>query len=326
MADKSRIEWTDATWNPVVGCSIVSPGCTNCYAMRQAARIEAMGSEIYAGLTKPSKAGPVWTGTVRLNRKAMTKPLEWKRPRRIFVNSMSDLFAEGLSRDEILDVFTVMAIADQHEFQVLTKRPALMAEFLEQDDLLHDIYANWHTFSGGAREVQSWPLHNVLVGVSVEDQPRADKRRRDMASLTGYGWRTFVSYEPALGPVDWTGWGFLSWMISGGESGPGARPTHPDWHRSTRDFCAVHGIPFFFKQWGEFEVTMDRERDDPDWRADYSRRLGDGGKTRWLNFEGGCGFHGDRFHVMRRVGKRAAGRLLDGVVHDAGPSEIGVSP
>lgn len=317
MADKSAIEWTDATWNPIVGCSLVSPGCTNCYAMRMAARLEAMGQAAYAGTTKPSAAGPVWTGKVSLHRPALFKPLDWKKPRSIFVNSMSDLFHPALRVEDMLDVFTVMAIADQHDFQILTKRGDRMLEFLEQSDLLEDIYANWSTFSGAPREVEAWPLRNVLIGVSVEDQRRADERRRDLRRLAERGWRTFVSYEPALGPVDWTGWEFLSGLISGGESGPGARPTHPDWHRAARDFCAAHGIPYFFKQWGAWEVAVDRDNEDPDWRADYACKFDDSKPDiAWLNLAGGRGFHGERFHVMRRVGKARAGRLLDGREHN----------
>lgn len=317
MADRSGVEWTEATWNPIVGCSLVSPGCTNCYAMKMAARLEAMGQAAYAAVTKPSEAGPVWTGKVHLHRPALHKPLDWKKPRDIFVNSMSDLFHPAVCGDDILDVFTVMAVARLHDFQILTKRGDRMLEFLEQPDLLDDIYANWSTFSGGPREVRSWPLHNVLIGVSVEDQRRATERRGDLARLAAMGWRTFVSYEPALGPVDWTGWEFLSGLISGGESGPRARPTHPDWHRAARDFCARHGVPFFFKQWGAWEVAVDRDNDDPDWRAGYGREFSDmHDNIRWLNLTGGRGFHGERFHVMRRVGKARAGRLLDGREHN----------
>lgn len=322
MADRTGIQWTDATWNPIVGCSLASPGCTNCYAMSMAARLEAMGQEAYAGTTKPSATGPVWTGKVSVNRMALFKPLDWKKPRRIFVNSMSDLFHQSMKVEDILDVFTVMAIADQHDFQILTKRGDRMLDFLEQPGLLEDIYANWSTFSGGAREVQAWPLRNVLIGVSVEDQRRANERGRDLYSLAERGWRTFVSYEPALGPVDWTGWNFLSGLISGGESGPRARPAHPDWHRAARDFCTAHGIPYFFKQWGSWEPAVDRERDDPDWRLDYGHKFGDDGATKWLNLAGGCGFHGERFHVMRRVGKARAGRLLDGREHNDLPGRI----
>lgn len=317
MADASRIEWTDATWNPIVGCSVVSPGCTHCYAMKMAARIEAMqpGSH-YAGTTTPTKGGPVWTGRVVENRRALFQPLDWKRGRRIFVNSMGDLFHPGVTDQQILDVFTVMAAAPQHEYQVLTKRHDRMRKFVERQDLLNDIYVNWYNVSGGPREVEGWPLRNVLLGVSVEDQRRADDRRRGLLHVARAGWRTFVSYEPALGAVDWSGWEFLSWLISGGESGPHARPSHPDWHRAARDYCAAHGIPYFFKQWGEWldEQIATAQSCAPG--PEMFDRFGTPKGPRWRPYEATDRNGG----AMIRVGKRAAGRLLDGVLHDARPT------
>lgn len=332
MADHTAIEWTDATWNPIVGCSVVSPGCTNCYAM-QLAGTRLRDHPSRAGLTKPSKAGPVWTGEVRLNRQWLPQPIEWKRPRRIFVCAHGDLFAEGVPDEWILDVFTVMAAADQHSFQVLTKRSARMREFVSRRDLLEDIYANWHTFSGGAREVQSWPLHNVWLGVSAERQQEADERIPDLLATPAA--IRFVSYEPALGPVDFTNidherdrgweepldalrpytlaqaqadWGedctqlrdrpALDWIICGGESGPKAHPMHPDWARAVRDQCAAAGTAFFFKQWGEFVP-------DGQLRADGSRVI-----TPMIEGE---------IAQWQRVGKKRAGRLLDGVAHNGFP-------
>lgn len=348
MADGTAIEWTDATWNPVTGCRIVSPGCSNCYAMKLAGtRLKHMPSR--QGLTVESKAGPVWNGAVRFNREWLDQPLRFKRPRRIFVCAHGDLFAEGVPDAWIDQVFAVMALAPQHSFQVLTKRPARMRQYLS-DPYLYDrmsvalgnmLDGDWiwnegkrfrdrieHlicVFLGQSTDDEGnivhhddpMPLPNVWLGGSCEDQRRADERREPMAALAANGWRSFVSYEPAIGPIDWTGWEFLSWLISGGENGP--RPSHPDWHRASRDFCAAHGIPYFFKQWGTWFPQIDRERDDPDWRQDYSYRFADNDKTRWLNLAGGRGFHGERFHVMGRVGKKAAGRLLDGVEHSAFP-------
>jgi protein gp37 len=312
MADRTAIEWAQATWNPVVGCSLVSPGCTNCYAMRMAARLEVMGGGGYEGTTQPSAAGPVWTGKVRLDRRALFKPADWKKPRRIFVNSMSDLFHPAVRAEDILDVFTVMAAEGRHEFMVLTKRGDRMRDFVTGRELVWDIYANWSTFSGGPVEVSSWPLHNVLLGVSVEDQRRADERRGDLAHLAALGWRTFVSYEPALGPVDWTGWDFLAGLISGGESGPRARPSHPDWHRAARDFCAAHGIPYFFKQWGEF-LTPD-QRHGITFGTDAEGKPIDIGTA----LRRGQAVAIDGFWAYR-VGKAKAGRLLDGREHNALP-------
>jgi protein gp37 len=336
MGDATGIEWTDATWNPIVGCSIKSPGCTNCYAMAMAARIEKMqpGSH-YAGTTQPSKAGPVWTGKLALApERILTQPLAWRKPRNIFVNSMGDLFHENARDEDIDKAFAVMALTPQHTYQVLTKRAERMAAYLadahtriaiatmEAAPINRDISDVGLVFAPHrtpSTYLDRWPLQNVLLGVSVEDERRARERWLPLSDIASYGWRTFVSYEPAIGPVDWSGWQFLSWLISGGESGPHARPSHPDWHRTARDFCAAHGIPYFFKQWGEWEKAVDRGYEDPDWRLDYSRTFADQGEMRWLNLAGGCGFHGERFHVMRRVGKRAAGRQLDGIEHNAMP-------
>jgi protein gp37 len=309
---KTKIEWSDSVWNPVVGCSIVSPGCTNCYAMKMAARIERMsyrgefreelgetinvGRSHYDGTTQSSKAGPVWTGKVAMAPEhILTVPLRWKRPRRIFVNSMGDLFHESVPDAWIDRVFAVMALAPQHTFQVLTKRSKRMREYLTDSKAYcrilraADPLRVWRPALGGVSisnpaDAAFWP--HVWIGVSAEDQTRADERRDDLFALAGYGWKSFVSYEPALGPVDWTRWGFMDWLISGGESGRGARPSHPDWHRAARDFCADRGIAYFFKQWGEFSP------DDP----------------------------APHHTAMNRVGKKAAGRLLDGVEHNEMPA------
>ncbi len=363
MADKTGIEWTDATWNPLAGCSIVSPACTNCYAMAMAARIERMNEGAhkasmardpewgaiakthYAGLTAPSKAGPVWTGKVALAPdQVLTKPLHWKRPRRIFVNSMSDLFHESVPDEWIDRIFAVMALAPQHTFQVLTKRAKRMREYLAlgdrrvaweiaadptRDDAFisrADYYrlANWQESVPTARVFENrsvfmpWPLSNVWLGVTAEDATRFIERVHDLRATPAA--KHFISYEPALGSLDGCDVSGLDWVIAGGESGPNARPSHPDWFRSLRDQCAAAGVPFFFKQWGEWETALDREKDDHDWRADYSNEFAHRGKMSWINLAGGHGFHGDRFHVMRRLGKRRAGSLLDGREHKDFPA------
>ncbi len=378
MADKTHIEWTDATWNPITGCSVVSPGCTNCYAMKLAGtRLQHHPSR--AGLTVNSKAGPVWNGKVRLNREWLTQPLEWKKPRMVFVCAHGDLFHEDVPDDWILDVFTIMAIAKQHTFQVLTKRPERMREFLSRPDEGHleAIYANWYSFDGGAREVWSWPLPNVWLGVSVEDQKRADERIP--ALLDTPAAVRWVSAEPLLGPVrldrigeyvdtfadcgghpvpelpldtqdaTWLNpfkgkWeaearapdgssrgplaggllhdgGRLDWVVAGGESGKGARPMHPDWARSLRDQCATAGIPYFFKQWGNWNQVFDRDVEDPDWRrCDVVQRENPHGQ--WLNLKGGQGFHGERVVFVVPSSKAATGRLLDGIEHNAAPGAV----
>jgi protein gp37 len=322
MAERSTIEWTDATWNPITGCSIVSPGCTNCYAMRLAGtRLRNHPSR--KGLTEVRSDRIVWNGKVRLNRNWLYQPIEWKKPRRIFVCAHGDLFAEGVGDEWILDVFTVMAIAGHHTFQVLTKRPARMAEFLSRRDLLDEIYANWSTFSGSPREVYSWPLHNVWVGVSAERHKEWDARKWHLANTPAKA--RFVSFEPLLGPiVEPNLSAYVNQAIVGGESGPDARPLHPDWVRSLRDQSLSANVAFFFKQWGAWSQVYDREVEDPDWRR-CDIVLRDTPRGQWLNLAGGQGFHGERVVRVDNVGKKAAGRSLDGRTHDEFPTIAGAS-
>ena len=294
---ETQIEWTDATWNPVAGCSIISAGCTHCYAMEMAKRLEAMHIQKYAGLTRKSGQRTVWNGVVREDRDALAIPYGWRKPRKIFVNSMSDLFHEQVSDAFILEVWQVMRDTPHHHYQILTKRPERMARVVSE--LIDDV------------------LPNVWLGTSVEDSEvvhRIEHLRAVPAAIR------FISFEPLIGPVGDVDLTDIHWAIVGGESGHHARPMHPDWARSLRDQCAAAGVPFLFKQWGEWIPALDRERADPDWRADYTNTYADRGKTQWLNLAGGRGFHGERFHVMQRVGKKAAGRLLDGVQHDGVPA------
>jgi protein gp37 len=227
MAGPSEIEWTDATWNPIVGCAMISPGCTNCYAMRMAARLEAIGAASYQGVTRKSGGRFVWTGTLRINEKAMEAPLEWRRPKKIFVNSMSDLFQDGVSADDLARVWDVMARAPQHRFQVLTKRPDRMRAFLQSRGLA--------------------TLENVWIGTSVETSTyvgRIGELRDTPAAIR------FISFEPLIGPVgpvDLTG---IHWAIVGGESGPNARPIEEAWVDELLDGCREQSVAFFFKQWG----------------------------------------------------------------------------
>lgn len=212
MGDKTKIEWTDASWNPVVGCSIVSPGCTNCYAMGQAARIERCAAGAgqathYAGLTQPSKAGPVWTGKLALAPDhILTAPLRWKKPRRVFVNSMSDLFHEDVPDEWIDRVFAVMALAPRHTFQVLTKRAKRMRIYLDQrtDNRAEEIGVAMRAIAGTSDEpgLIELPLPSVWLGVSAEDQKRADERIPDLLATPAAV--RFVSAEPLLGPIDLT--------------------------------------------------------------------------------------------------------------------------
>lgn len=225
MADNSPIEWTEATWNPVVGCTIISPGCTNCYAMRMAHRLEAMGQPKYIGTTRISGARPKWNGVVRIDEQSLSLPMKWRTGRRIFVNSMSDLFHENVPVGFIKHVFATMRRTPQHTYQILTKR----AERLEE-----------------LSTKLVWPP-NVWMGVSIESESfifRIDHLRRAQAAVK------FLSLEPLLGPIDDLDLRGIDWVIAGGESGPHARPVDPDWIRSIRDQCFDAEVAFHFKQWG----------------------------------------------------------------------------
>ena len=224
---ETEIEWTDSTWNPVAGCSIMSAGCTNCYAMQMAYRLEAMGVEKYAGLTRKSGGRTVWNGTVREDRGALEIPIKWKKPRKIFVNSMSDLFHPSISQEFIADVWAVMAKTPHHHFQILTKRPDRMAEIVSQ--------------------IQPLPLKNVWLGTSVEDinvVHRIDELRDVPASIR------FISFEPLIGSVGEIDLSGIDWSIVGGESGPRARPIREVWIDQIYESCKESGTAFFFKQWG----------------------------------------------------------------------------
>lgn len=225
MGTNSSIEWTEATWNPVAGCSILSPGCTNCYAMRMARRLEAMGQPKYRGLTRISGDRPKWNGKIRLDRDSLSIPTRWTVGRMIFVNSMSDLFHELVPIEFIQEVFAVMRDTPQHTYQILTKRANQLASLSNQI---------------------SWPS-NVWMGVSVEN---ADFLER-IDLLRSCGAKTkFLSLEPLLGPLEKIDLRSIDWVIAGGESGPGARSMNPDWVRSIRDQCIEYGAAFHFKQWG----------------------------------------------------------------------------
>lgn len=323
MADHSKIEWTDATWNPVTGCSVVSPGCTNCYAMRLAGT-RLKHHESRAGLTRDTKAGPVWTGDVRFNEAWLTQPLQWKRPRMVFVCAHGDLFHENVPDAWIDQVFAVMALAHRHAFQVLTKRSERMRDYLSRH--------RWHLWAAAGRAIDPlrWqnlppimggdrtPVPNVWLGVSAEDQLRADQRIPDLLATPAA--IRFVSAEPLLGPIDFNripmpqdedrecsalsgheiagmvgnavGWiPPLDWIIVGGENGP--RPMLAEWAQAIRDQCAAADTPFFFKQWGSYLPAGQAMADGRIWAP-----------------RGGPNLH---------AVKAMTGRLLDGVEHNAMP-------
>lgn len=345
MAVKTKIQWTEETWNPIAGCSVVSPGCTNCYAMRRTApRLSKNpATPHYHGTVQPLKGGYVWTGKIGIaGDTAFLKPLRTKKPTMFFVNSMSDLFHENVP-DEVIDrVFAIMALCPQHTFQVLTKRAARMREYLSdeatrlrvlQEGVDRELAAAGIRWNGDWNDRHSqaiagatrWPLPNVWLGVSVEDQARSDERIPDLLATPSAV--RFISAEPLLGPVDLTDltiaddnpgdqhmsalyceeqfeevelepWqnNALDWVIVGGESGKGSRPMHPDWARSIRDQCAAAGVPFFFKQWGAYLPAGQMMADGRPWAP----------------------LSGNSLHAAISL----AGRFLDGVEHNAMPERV----
>ncbi|ADE12188.1 phage Gp37/Gp68 family protein [Sideroxydans lithotrophicus] len=327
MADQrdGGIVWCNETWNPLRGCSRVSEGCRNCYAESMAARFCGAGMP-YEGTINPETKR--WSGTIKLVPEHLTDPLRWTRPRMIFVNSMSDLFHEDVPFQFIADVFAVMACTTRHTYQVLTKRPARMLEFFawlneELDGFGHPtridslrVWPQWIPSKGNRGGYDNcgplWPLENVWLGVTVENQEAADERIPLLLQTpAAVRW---VSIEPLLEAVNIALWldqlpatvdqrPRLDWCVVGGESGPNARPMHPDWARSLRDQCSAADVPFLFKQWGEWL---------PDWHGEYLEPLI---VTQDRHHWDGLGKESYSF----KVGKKRAGRMLDGVLHDGYP-------
>lgn len=271
MGDKTGISWTSATWNCIRGCRRVSAGCTNCYAETTAARFCDEGQPYYQ-LAKRTASGPRWTGKIAFIHKHLCDPIRWKKPRKIFVNSMSDLFFEDLTDEEIAAIFAVMAVAKQHQFQVLTKRSKRMREWfvwagrMTMPEILgcarralkdHPDQLKTFDRADAALGGYTWPLPNVWLGVSVENQDAADERIP--ALLASPAAVRFLSCEPLLGPIDFGVQGPImrwlrpdslgvSWVIAGCESGPGMRPCDHRWLRSIREQCRAAGVSFFLKQ------------------------------------------------------------------------------
>lgn len=295
---KTSIEWTDASWNPIVGCTEVSPGCANCYAARLAAS-RLRGTQQYGGLAViqdgdrgPSSVPrhPRWTGEVRFLSERLEEPLHWKKPRRIFVCDMGDLFHEGVKPEWLHQVLRVIFECPQHTFQILTKRAKRMRELMDGKD-------------GEGRVFGAWPFRNVWLGVSVENQHFADERIPLLLDTPASV--HFISAEPLLGPVnlhfEWLRPG-VDWLICGGESGPNARPMHPDWARALRDQCVTAGVPFFFKQWGEW---VDPQQNVCALHSSGEHNYVADGREH----SEGCP-NAKQFVV--KMGKKKAGRLLDG--------------
>jgi protein gp37 len=348
---KTSIQWTDYTWNPIGGCSIESPGCINCYA-QSLAGTRLMHHPLYQHTTDQTKVGPVFNGTMTVapdDAAIWTWPLRFKgskTPRRgpgarsmIFVDDMADLFHPNRPLHVIDKVYAVMALTEKHDFQVLTKRPQIMADYCNNPETPHNVLKaagnlNWFCDTPGdgcylAHRLK-WPLPNVWAGTSAERQQEADERLPHLLRCKAAV--RFVSYEPALGPVDLTAipriraegymrpldgrFNRVDWVICGGESGPDARPMHPDWARSLRDQCIAAGVPFFFKQWGTWAPHTPQPGGNlggdiraglvqcihPSGRDDAQILRESGGKRQ--TEQGSC--------YMHRIGKKAAGAFLDG--------------
>lgn len=323
MSDGTPIEWTDATWPIVAGCEKESPGCKNCWAIRDSWRLahnpNPKVSVVYKGTVHKVGSQLAWTGMVRPLPERLAWPLHWRKPRKIFVCSQSDLFHPKVPFDFIDQAFAVMAMCPRHKFQVLTKHPDRMLEYFSDPSRAAAIGgAQFEMASANLRMVVEGytglvhtrlPLKNVWLGFSAENQKYFDLRWPQIKDLAYTGWLVWASLEPLIGPIN-LGQAFtlitrdkyaretlLKWVVAGGESGPKARPSHPDWFRSLRDQCAAAGVlfggvPFLFKQWGAWAPPIAEDGVPP----------------------------GAVEERMYQVGKKAAGRTLDGIEHTAFPS------
>lgn len=345
MSDHTHIEWTDATWNPVTGCSVVSPGCTNCYAMRLAgARLQHHPSR--AGLTQASKAGPVWTGEVRFNPQWLDQPLRWRRPRRIFVCAHGDLFHERVPDAWIDQVFAVMALAPQHQFQVLTKRAARMRAYLSDPKTVRRTYEivcdrvvlerrpfvliapgvrDLHAPPGPRIYLHQWPLPNVWAGVSAEDQTRADERIPELLATPAAV--RFVSLEPLIGPVD------LTRALSRFDYCPEETEEVPAHLQNGEEACqgcngSGEGDCRAVRTAGLDWVIVGGENGTRPMHPDLVRPIRDACAVagvpfflkQWGSYAWAERVEGDPSTLTAyRVGKAAAGRALDGLTHDAMP-------
>lgn len=352
--ENSKIEWCDHTFNPWEGCTKVSPGCAYCYAENRNARFGGGTAPNWGpGAPRRRTSEANWKQPLKWDAKfdhdltlAHGMDMNLRRPR-VFCASLADWLDEEVPIKWLHDLLVLILNTPNLDWLLLTKRPHLWRSRLEAFATMDGSIASAWAVAWLGGEAPK----NVWIGTSVEDQKRADERIPHLLKIPARV--RFLSMEPLLGPVDLMPTGALGcdcpqlerddgeteercsgrcqfyrnavdkmrrveWVITGGESGPGARPSHPDWFRSIRDQCKAAGVAYLHKQNGEWVKYIDRDREDPDWQKDY-RRIGVTRGFVYLNLAGGCGFHGERFHVMERVGKAAAGRLLDGVEHNEFP-------
>lgn len=342
MSATTTIEWTDRTWNPLRGCTRVSEGCRHCYAERVAWRFGSKPGRPYFGLVQMTSQGTKWTGRVQVIPEMLEDPLHWREPSLIFVNSMSDLFHEQVPDDFIDAVMAVMWLSVRHTYQVLTKRPARARRYFDGLAAEPDFDARMdraltlipeptkrrpHLCDRiVANTSKGWPAPpNLWLGTSVENQETADERIPELlATRASLRW---VSAEPLLGAVDLHRFMVddghdaprfreaLHWVVAGGESGPHARPMHPDWPRQLRDQCAAAGVPFLFKQHGEWAPGSGVNLKPRAW-IDRAGRLVT--ERSGEDFPKGA-TSADGWAAIHQPGKKAAGRLLDGVLHDDYP-------
>lgn len=351
----TKIEWANETWNPIVGCTKVSPGCDHCYAERMATRLRSMskkwdnaGRNIFHMSAMGQYSEVIsddnkWTGKTAFNNETILKPLRWRNPRRIFVCSMGDLFHESVPLEWIDKVMVIAALMPKHTFMILTKRPERMKDYFFEDK--NKLIERWESacYDIGIsdkhddidmppcwvfnRAQDEWPLKNLWLGVTTENQEQADKRIPILLQIPAA--KRFISVEPMLGPIDLTdiqignqlanvlsGVGDISplmhtidWVICGGESGPRARPMHPHWVRLLRDLCYVTKARFTFKQWGEW-IQLDKKHA----MIEGEIVLGIDGKEYIMA--------GDHLKpvIMKKVGKKASGRELEGKIYDYYPA------
>lgn len=305
---KTKIEWTEQTWNVLSGCSKVSAGCKNCYAIPMSHRLAHIDStkEKYAGVTEKTQVGNInFTGKVNFDEKALLAPLKRKKPTMYFVNSMSDMFHENVSFEWIDKIMAVIALCPQHTFQVLTKRPERMKEYFEMTAGGADIQREMYAIAGYDSKMASnfsLPLPNLWLGVSVENQEQADKRIPYLLETPAQV--RFLSCEPLLEQVYLPSLPKIDWVIVGGESGKGTRPMHPDWVRNIRNQCEATGTKFFFKQWGEY-LPIDQ------FKYIQENPCFDNIELVSTTIQG-CNY----FHI----GKHKAGRLLDGMEYNETPN------
>lgn len=310
MGENTQISWTDATWPVARGCDKISPGCKFCWAIKDAHRMKSNPNPKVAahfmGLTQIEGGKPNWSGVVRLDEAILDWPLKWSKAKRIFVASSGDLFHEELPDEDIDQVFAVIQHSSSrgHTAQVLTKRSERAFLYLTNPNLyerwmdaVNRVRARWSGLpTVPLSDPLRFPLKHVQLGFSAENQPYFDARWKFMKELADIGWLIWVSYEPALGPLNASkalSQG-LKFVVCGGESGPGSRPMHPDWARGVRDQCLAYGVPFHFKQHGEWTpyTPAGKVRDQFKWPDGL---------------------------LMHKVGKKRAGRILDGRTWDEMP-------